>query len=159
VIHGLDTFLPIFRRQGGAAHIVNTASIAGVLSGAACLGPYALSKVAVVSLSETLRAELAQEGSPIQVSVLCPANTNTGIMDSERNRPAGEREERSEAGEQFRLAVKGMFTDPSGLEPEGVARIALEAVQAGHFWIFTHAALRPVLEARLSEILEAHPRP
>ena len=59
----------------------------------------------------------------------------------------------------IRLAVKGMFAEPSGLEPEAVARIALDGVAAGHFWIFTHDALRPVLEARLSEILEAHPRP
>jgi NAD(P)-dependent dehydrogenase (short-subunit alcohol dehydrogenase family) len=159
VIHGLDVFLPIFRRQGGAAHIVNTGSIAGVLSGAACLGPYAVSKVGVVSISETLRAELAQEESPIQVSVLCPAATNTGIMDSDRLLPPDEREQRSEVGEQFRLAVKGMFTEASGLEPEEVARMTLEGVAAGRFWIFTHAALRPILEARVAEILEAHPRP
>jgi NAD(P)-dependent dehydrogenase (short-subunit alcohol dehydrogenase family) len=51
VIHGVDVFLPILKRQGDPAHIVNTASIAGVLSGMPCIGPYAVSKVGVVSIS------------------------------------------------------------------------------------------------------------
>ncbi|HWF21324.1 MAG TPA: SDR family NAD(P)-dependent oxidoreductase, partial [Acidimicrobiales bacterium] len=57
VVHGVQSFLPIFRRQGTPAHIVNTASIAGLLSGVAFIGPYAATKVAVVSISETLSQE------------------------------------------------------------------------------------------------------
>ena len=72
VIHGVHTFVPIMRRQGTEAHIVNTASIAGLLSGVAYIGPYAATKVAVVSISETLRQELAIEGSPIGVSCAVP---------------------------------------------------------------------------------------
>ncbi|HPG25482.1 MAG: SDR family NAD(P)-dependent oxidoreductase [Spirochaetaceae bacterium] len=155
VIHGLDVFLPIFRRQGGPAHIVNTSSIAGVISGLPCIGPYAVSKVGVVSISETLRIELAQEGSPIRVSVLLPENTNTGVMDSERNRP-GERETRSEAGELFRTTVKAAFTQPGALEPDEVARRTLEAMEAGRFWIFSHHTMGELLEARLDEIRDAY---
>jgi NAD(P)-dependent dehydrogenase (short-subunit alcohol dehydrogenase family) len=156
VIHGVDAFLPIFRRQGTPAHIVNTASIAGVLSGMPCIGPYAVSKVGVVSLSETLRIELAMEGLPIGVSVLVPESTNTAVMESERNRPH-ERAARTAAGEQFRLAVKESFTKPGALEPEAVARATLAAVEAGRFWIFSHGTMRAPLEARFAEILGAYP--
>jgi NAD(P)-dependent dehydrogenase (short-subunit alcohol dehydrogenase family) len=157
VIYGIDAFLPILREQGDPAHIVNTASIAGVLSGLPCIGPYAVSKVGVVSISETLRIELAQEGLPIQVSVLLPENTNTGVMDSERNRP-GEREVRSEAGEQFRTTVKRAFTAPGALTPEEVARRTLDAVEEGRFWIFSHDTMGAMLEARLAEIRDAYPK-
>lgn len=157
VIHGVDAFLPILRRQASPAHIVNTSSIAGVLSGVPCIGPYAVSKVGVVSLSETLRIELAAEGLPIQISVVCPENTNTAVMESERNRPET-REQRSEAGEQFRLTVKQAFTEPGALEPDEVARLILDAVEAGHFWIFTHHTMREPLEARVTELLGAYPK-
>lgn len=158
VIHGIDAFLPIFTRQGSPAHIVNTASIAGVLSGVACLGPYAVTKVAVVSISETLRIELAQAGSPIRVSVLCPSNTDTGVAEAERNRP-GERETRSEAGEQFRLALAGSFSADSALAPDEVARQTLHAIEEERFWVFTHPLMRPIVEARLREILAEYPQP
>ncbi|HEY1466368.1 MAG TPA: SDR family NAD(P)-dependent oxidoreductase, partial [Acidimicrobiales bacterium] len=88
VVHGVHSFLPIFRRQGTPAHIVNTASIAGLLSGVAFIGPYAATKVAVVSISETLAQELAIAQLPIGVSVLCPSATDTKVMESERGRPA-----------------------------------------------------------------------
>jgi NAD(P)-dependent dehydrogenase (short-subunit alcohol dehydrogenase family) len=155
VIHGVDVFLPILKRQGDPAHIVNTASIAGVLSGMPCIGPYAVSKVGVVSISETLRMELAMAGLPIGVSVLVPESTNTGVMESERNRPGG-REVRTEAGELFRTAVKQSFTAPGALEPEAVAKQTLEAVEAKRFWIFSHHTMGEMLETRLAEIRAAY---
>src|SRR3954452_2484194 len=88
VIHGVHTFVPIMRKQPTPAHVVNTASIAGLLSGIAYIGVYAASKTAVVSISETLRQELEIEGAPIGVSVLCPSATDTDCMEGERNRPA-----------------------------------------------------------------------
>ena len=89
VVHGLQTFVPIMREQGTPGHIVNTASIAGLVSGVAFIGPYCATKVAVVSISETLAQELAIEESPIGVSVLCPSSVDTKVMESERGRPAG----------------------------------------------------------------------
>jgi NAD(P)-dependent dehydrogenase (short-subunit alcohol dehydrogenase family) len=74
VVYGVQTFVPILRAQGTPAHIVNTASVAGLWSGIPFIGPYAVSKVGVVSLSETLRDELRIEGSAIGVSVLCPGS-------------------------------------------------------------------------------------
>ena len=88
VVHGLHTFLPILRSQDTPSHIVNTASIAGLLSGVAFIGPYSATKVAVVSISETLNQELGAAGLPIGVSVLCPSSVNTRVMESERSRPA-----------------------------------------------------------------------
>jgi len=83
VIHGIRTFLPHLAASGG--HIVNTASIAGLLPG---FGPaYDASKHAVVAISEDLYVELTTAGIPVGVSVLCPGWVNTGILDAQRNWP------------------------------------------------------------------------
>lgn len=156
VLHGIRSFLPILRGQGTQSHIVNTASIAGVLSGVAYLGPYAASKAAVVSLSETLRIELAAESSPIGVSVLCPGNTESGVMDSERHR-VGSKENRLPEAEEFRVAIRDSMTGPFGQSADSVARITLQAIARGDFWIFTHPEMKPILEARLKDMLESYP--
>ena len=117
VVHGLHSFLPIMRDQGTPAHIVNTASIAGLLSGVAFIGPYCATKVAVVSISETLAQELAIEQLPIGVSVLCPSSVDTRVMESERGRPA-ERgvEHRTEMAESVRLIDPRLVHRPDGVD-------------------------------------------
>jgi NAD(P)-dependent dehydrogenase (short-subunit alcohol dehydrogenase family) len=158
VVHGVHTFLPIMRQQGTPAHIVNTSSIAGLLSGVAFIGPYAATKVAVVSISETLAQELALEESPIRVSVLCPSSTDTKVMESERNRPADlGAETRTETAEAVRLMIKDSFTGPTGRTPEQVADRVLEAIRAGEFWIVSHPNSRDVVETRFGAILAAIP--
>ncbi len=158
VVHGVESFLPILREQGTAAHIVNTASIAGLLSGVAYIGPYAMTKVAVVSISETLSQELALAGLPIRVSVLCPSSVDTRVMESERGRPqALGAERRSEAAEAVRLRIRDSFTGPTGLTPPQVAARVLDAIRSGQFWIVTHPGERPVAEARFAAILGAFP--
>ncbi|MDA8046071.1 MAG: SDR family NAD(P)-dependent oxidoreductase [Actinomycetota bacterium] len=159
VIHGLTTFLPVLRRQGTPAHIVNTASVAGLVSGIAFLGPYAASKVAVVSISETLRQELAMSGEPIGVSVVCPSGTNTNVMEAERNRPGAlGTETRTTDAERWRLGIKSGFTGPAGLEPDTVAGKVIDAILTDRFWVITHGDLTPVIEARFAEILAHAPR-
>jgi NAD(P)-dependent dehydrogenase (short-subunit alcohol dehydrogenase family) len=156
VVHGVQTFVPIMRRQGRPAHVVNTASAAGLMSGLAYLGPYAVSKVGVVSLSETLRAELAAEGAPIGVSVLCPGFTNTNVMEAERNRPADlGTETRTEASQQFVDFIKGSFTTEEGKEPDDVAAQVIDAVHHDRFWVVSHAGVDAALEPRFAEILDA----
>ncbi len=159
VVHGLQSFVPIMRSQGTPAHIVNTASIAGLLSGVAFIGPYAATKAAVVSISETLSQELAIEQVPIGVSVLCPSSVDTRVMESERGRPAvfGV-ERRTEMAESVRLAIRDSFTGPSGLTPTVVADRTLEAIRAGRFWIITHPGERPVVEARFTDALANFPQ-
>jgi NAD(P)-dependent dehydrogenase (short-subunit alcohol dehydrogenase family) len=158
VIHGVHTFLPIMLRQTTTAHIVNTASIAGLVSGVAYLGPYAVAKVGVVSLSETLRSELGASGAPIGVSVLCPSATNTNVMEGERNRPIHlGAEERTVDAEAWRAAIRAGFTGPAGKEPEEIAGMVVDAVRTNRFWVVSHDDLRPALEQRFAEILEATP--
>ena len=159
VVHGLHSFLPIMREQGTPAHIVNTASIAGLLSGVAFIGPYAATKVAVVSISETLAQELAIEESPIGVSVLCPSSVDTNVMESERNRPSAlGAEQRTEVAESVRLMIRDGFTGPAGQTPAQVAERVLQAIRGGEFWIITHDDLRPMVEARVTEMLAAFPK-
>jgi NAD(P)-dependent dehydrogenase (short-subunit alcohol dehydrogenase family) len=160
VVHGLQAFLPVFRRQGTPAHIVNTASIAGLLSGVAFIGPYAATKAAVVSISETLNQECAIAGLPIGVSVLCPSSVNTRVMESERSRPAARGiEKRKESAEAVRLAIRESFTGPTGLTPGRVAERTLEAIRSGEFWIITHPGERSAVEARFTSALAHFPPP
>ena len=86
VIHGVRSFVPLLMQQP-EAHIVNTASVAGLVAGP-FMGPYNASKHAVVAISETLHHELAMTAPHVKVSVLCPGWVNTKIADSARNRPA-----------------------------------------------------------------------
>ncbi len=158
VVNGLQTFVPIMRKQGTPGHIVNTASIAGLLSGVAFIGPYAATKVAVVSISETLAQELAIDRTPIGVSVLCPSSVDTKVMESERGRPpAMGVEHRTETAEMVRLAIRDSFTGPSGLTPAEIARRALDTIRTGRFWIITHPGELPAFETRVNGILAEFP--
>jgi NAD(P)-dependent dehydrogenase (short-subunit alcohol dehydrogenase family) len=158
VVHGVHTFVPIMRDQGTPGHIVNTASIAGLLSGVAFIGPYCATKVAVVSISETLAQELAIDQTPIGVSVLCPSSVDTKVMESERGRPASLGvEHRTEMAESVRLMIRDGFTGPTGLTPAQVAERVLGAIRNGEFWIITHAGEGPSVESRFSGILAGFP--
>ncbi|HEX4432643.1 MAG TPA: SDR family NAD(P)-dependent oxidoreductase [Frankiaceae bacterium] len=158
VIYGIHTFLPIMKKQGTPGHIVSTSSAAGLFSGIPYIGPYAVAKVGVVSVSETLRIELGMAGSPIGVSVLCPGMTNTSVMEAERNRPADlGTEERTEDAENMRLYIRSGFTGPDGKEPDEVAAMVVDAVKNDRFWVISHADLRPTIETRFAEILDAIP--
>jgi NAD(P)-dependent dehydrogenase (short-subunit alcohol dehydrogenase family) len=158
VVHGLASFLPILRSQSTRSHVVNTASMGGLMSGVAFIGPYCASKTAVVSISETLRQECAAYGLPIGVSVLCPSATDTRVMESERGRPAMlGTEHRTDDAESMRLAIKSMFTAPEGATPALVAERTLAAIRAGEFWIIPNGGERPIVEARFSEALAAFP--
>jgi NAD(P)-dependent dehydrogenase (short-subunit alcohol dehydrogenase family) len=159
VIHGVHTFLPIMKKQGTPAHIINTASVAGLLSGVPYIAPYAVAKVGVVSISESLQAELQMSGSPIQVSVLCPSGVNTSVLEAERNRPSESgTETRTPDAEQMRLYIRGGFTGPDGKEPEEIAAMVVDAVKSDRFWIITHNDLRSTIEGRVAGMLDAIPK-
>src|SRR5436190_3380133 len=158
VIHGVHVFLPIMVRQGTPAHIVSTASLAGLLSGTAQLGPYGVAKVGVVSLSETLRIELAAAGRPIGVSVLCPGLTNTNVLDSDRNRsPELGVETTTEAADTWRETMRAGFAGPTGKEPIEVAEMVVDAILHNRFWVISHGDLKEVVEQRFAEIRDATP--
>ncbi|KJK09638.1 short-chain dehydrogenase [Burkholderiaceae bacterium 16] len=137
VIHGIRHFLPLLRRHGEPAHIVNTASGAGFwVNSDFPMGAYAATKYSVVALSEALEQELS--GTGIGVSVLCPGPVKTPIA-----------EHSIRASEQFKAIVA------AGTPPERVASQALEAIRAGEFYIFTPTRMRPRLEKRFGRILDA----
>ncbi len=161
VVHGLISFLPILRGQQTPSHIVNTASMGGLMSGVPFIGPYAATKTAVVSISETLRQEFAAYGLPIGVSVLCPSTTDTGVMESERARPPGlGSERRTDDAEAMRLAIESMCSTPgSGATPAHVADRTLAAILAGEFWIIPNGGERPIVEARFADALGSFPEP
>jgi NAD(P)-dependent dehydrogenase (short-subunit alcohol dehydrogenase family) len=135
VIHGIEAFVPRMIAAGRRGHIVNTASMAGLVATRG-LGVYNTSKYAVVGLSETLVKDLAPHG--IGVSVLCPLGVATQIRDAERNRPAHLRNERG--AETAPVALDG-----STLAPEPVAEMVLSAIVENRLYVITHPeALEPI---------------
>lgn len=156
VIHGVRTFTPLLLEQG-EGHIVNTASMAGLTS-PPMMASYNVTKHAVVTLSETLFAELAMEPSAVGVSVLCPGWVNTRINEADRNRPGGsvevpEADDSVEATE--RVAIREMLGSflASGLSPTSVADQVLDAVLTKRFYILTHPEWKPMISGRVERIV------
>jgi NAD(P)-dependent dehydrogenase (short-subunit alcohol dehydrogenase family) len=152
VIHGVRVFTPMLLAQGGEAHIVNTASLAGVT----CppnMAAYNVSKHAVVALSETLHHELALLGAAVKVSVLCPSFTNTRILDSARNRPAALTD--STAGSPVSTAVQEATRQllASGQPPEEVAAAVLDAIRAERFYVFPYPEWQDRVRPRMQDML------
>lgn len=151
VVHGIHYFVPRMLEQGDECHVVNTASVAGLLSVPAS-APYCVSKHGVVTLSEVLHHDLQIFKAKVGVSVLCPAFVNTGIKDSERNRPAELAASNPLARpfeQQMRKAVES-----GRLSATDVARITLEGVKAGRFYILTHPKIKSAIETRMRDILD-----
>jgi NAD(P)-dependent dehydrogenase (short-subunit alcohol dehydrogenase family) len=153
VVHGVATFVPLFIEQA-EGHVVNTASIAGLVS-APFLGPYNATKQAVVAISETLYKDLQAVGAPVGVSVLCPGFVRTRIAESDRNRPAWAPGREVGGAAELRSAVQSLVD--TGIAPETVADRILEAVRADTFYILTHPELVPAIETRFEDIAQGRP--
>ena len=153
VLYGLRAFIPRMLENDDEGHIVNTASMAGLLTGA---NPYNVSKHGVVCVTEGIYKEFKGMGAKLSASVLCPGLINTAILDAERNRPA-------EFGATDRTSLRPELRDFSagfeaalklGYPPEEVARQVFEAIRDDQFYVFP--AQEPVLEslkARMEDIL------
>lgn len=152
VINGIHTFMPIMLDQDVEAHIVNTASAAGVVVNAWNVS-YGVSKHAVVALSESMHLELKNQESKVKVSVLCPGPVNTDIMhSSQRLRPDSvpPPPEATKEEELFRKAYEIWIE--RGLDPREVGRQVVEAIREERFYIFPHDYSHYV-ESRLRHIL------
>lgn len=154
VVHGMRSFLPHLIEQG-EGHMVNTASVAGLIA-AGWLGPYNATKHAVVAVSETLYHELAASGSQVGVSVLCPGFVRTRIAESDRNwltrlgaQPAAAEQPGSE---EVRQAVATAIE--SGLDPAVVATAVRDAIVSGQFWILTNPELSSAVLDRYTGAVE-----
>ena len=142
VIYGCKVFLPAMIEHGEPGHVVNTASLAGLVAGP-LMGAYNVAKYGVVALSETLFHELNLTGSAIGVSVLCPGFVQTAIGDSDRNMPADVAAGRPELGPDAE-AFAAMISDQvaAGMSPDDVAHAVFHAISSRQFWVLTHPDLR-----------------
>jgi NAD(P)-dependent dehydrogenase (short-subunit alcohol dehydrogenase family) len=143
--------------QQNEGYIVNTASLAGLTS-TSNLGPYNVSKHGVVTLSETLFAELKNAKSAVGISVLCPAFVNTKIHQSERNRPSELKNPPKELNEAARARAKerqdfiGLLVE-QGQTAEAIADKTFAAMLERRFYVLTHPEMMPLVEQRMQNIL------
>jgi NAD(P)-dependent dehydrogenase (short-subunit alcohol dehydrogenase family) len=153
VIHGVRTFVPIMLAQGTEGHIVNTASMAGLICGPG-MSVYNVTKHGVVALSETLHHELRMMGTQIGVSVLCPAYVDTRIMDSDRNRPPTLADTAEELPGRAQLEQMARDLLAAGMPPAKVAAVVVEAIRADRFYVLSHPEWKQFVRARVDAILE-----
>jgi NAD(P)-dependent dehydrogenase (short-subunit alcohol dehydrogenase family) len=150
VIHGVRAFVPRLLAQG-EGHVVNTASVAGLISPPG-MGAYNVTKHAVVALSESLYHDLRLRGSPVGVSVLCPAYVPTGIADSERNRPRELCNPEKKPSKEEALLKKAVASGK--LSADDVARAVVAAVKEERFYVLTHPRIKGAIRARMEDILD-----
>jgi NAD(P)-dependent dehydrogenase (short-subunit alcohol dehydrogenase family) len=152
VIHGVRTFLPVLAGQS-EGHIVNTASIAGLLPGFS--PPYDASKHAVVAITEDLYRTVRQVGLPIGVSVLCPGWVRTAILDADRNWPArlGALPPAGMASEIVMPHVQRAIDE--GTPPAMVADRVAQAIEEDRFWVFPNPDFVNLAMRRWHSIAEA----
>jgi NAD(P)-dependent dehydrogenase (short-subunit alcohol dehydrogenase family) len=154
VINGIRAFVPLLAEQD-AAHVVNTASVFGVFAGA--LGPYGISKHAIVALSETLYFQLQSVAPHVGVSVLCPGAVRTRFGSSARNRPAWAgpvpaptESERASADRLDQLTA-------TGADPSDVAAAVVAGIRGSRFYILTSSNRNAAIERRGAEIIAGGP--
>jgi NAD(P)-dependent dehydrogenase (short-subunit alcohol dehydrogenase family) len=153
VIHGVRTFIPVMLAQDTECHVVNTASLSGLISFPRA-SVYAVSKHGVVTLSEALHHELAERGGKVKVSVLCPGLVQTRIVDGARNRPD-------------RLAATAPLApvEAAGWEtlrrqmqtatpPQQIADAVFQAIRAERFYILPHPEGKAWIRTRMEDILQ-----
>lgn len=153
VIHGVKVFTPMMLAQNTECHIINTASLAGLVVGGAS-APYAVTKHAVVALSESLYLTLAQRNALVKVSVLCPGFIKTKIMQAERNRPANLQNQPVEIPPHIQAFLDFMNASvEAGMSPEQVADQVFESIKEEKFYILTHPEWTEVIKLRTDSLL------
>ena len=152
VVYGVETFVPLLKSHGEGGHIVNTASLAGLMSGMG-LEPYNATKHAVVTMSETWRQQLAPAG--IGVSVLCPGVVRTNILEGRRNRQARYTTEGTSDSGQALLGEQGRNFIQQGLDPDIVGEMVVEFVRDDQPYIITDPRWQPFVERRFAAIRAA----
>ncbi len=153
VIHGVRIFTPLMLAHGEPAHIVNTASAAGLIT-APNMGIYNLSKHAVVALSETLYHDLRLVRAKVGVSVLCPAFVPTGIANSHRNRPSELANATPPTASMLQAQQASVKAVESGrISAPEIAQLTFAAIDAGQFYIVPHEKILDLVALRLQDIM------
>ncbi len=154
VTNGLSAFIPQMLASGEECHVVNTASIAGLLSEPS-MAAYNVSKFGVVTLSEGLHHDLTLRQAKIGVSVLCPAWVKTRIAEADRHRPADERIDLAQLDKVTAATGMAMFKAvKNGVEPEEIAEATFGAIRDGRFYIITHPQTMAGIRIRMDDILQ-----
>jgi NAD(P)-dependent dehydrogenase (short-subunit alcohol dehydrogenase family) len=153
VINGIRSFVPLIRAHGEPGHVVNTGSVSSLfVREGRNQGAYAMTKYAVLALSEALEQEL--KATNIGVSILCPGGVKTAIFDSAATRPGrfGGSYQRPQ-----QEAMKSAFAT-GALNPETVGRRVLQAIQDNEFYILTHTHEREAISKRAARLAAAFDR-
>jgi NAD(P)-dependent dehydrogenase (short-subunit alcohol dehydrogenase family) len=154
-INGMRAFVPILLEQE-EGHVVNTASMAGLLTSApGSMGVYSVSKHAVVALSESLQVSLTVRGANIGVSVLCPAWVRTNISESKRNRPAEYPATAPEPTPQAAAAIEYVRQlVATGTPPASIAATVVDAIHEQRFYVLPHRDALPGVRQRMEDIVK-----
>ncbi len=163
VIHGVRLFTPMMLEAAAAdpnwrGHIVNTASMAGLLT-APNMGIYNASKHAVVALTETLYQDLRLVSDQVSASVLCPYFVPTGITQSERNRPAALAAAAPTKSQLIGQAMSEKAVSSGKVTAAEVAQAVFDAVAADRFYIYSHPQALGNVRDRMQAIVEQHNPP
>ena len=158
VAHGVRLFTPMMLAAAKAdaawqGHIVNTASMAGLLN-APNMGVYNVSKHAVVSLSETLYQDLSLVTDQISASVLCPFFVATGISQSHRNRPTELRGSKPTQSQLVGQAMSNKAVSSGKVSAADVAQMVFDAVSSNQFYIYSHPKAIKSVQTRLEDIVQ-----
>ena len=159
VAHGVRVFTPMMLEAAGKdpayqGHIVNTASMAGLLN-APNMGIYGASKHAVVSISETLYQDLALVTTQVGASVLCPFFVPTGITQSERNRPANTPAAKPTRSQLIGQAMSDKAVGSGKVSAAEVAQKVFDAIAANQFYIYSHPKAIATVQTRMEDIMLA----
>ncbi len=163
VVHGVRLFTPMMLEAAQKdpdyqGHIVNTASMAGLLT-APNMGIYNVSKHAVVALTETLYQDLKLVTDQISASVLCPYFVPTGITQSQRNRPAALAEDKPTQSQLIGQAMSDKAVSSGKVSAAEVAQKVFDAIASGQFYIYSHPQALGNVQSRMEAIVQQHNPP
>lgn len=150
VANGIRVFVPIMLDQDEEGHVVNTASIAGLMPGS---GVYGATKHAVVSMSESLYRDFQVTNAKLGVTCLCPSGVNTNIVLAVRNRPADLTDGDELSWPEDALTAR-RERDAQGTQPEDVAEMVLQAVRENQFYLLTSHGSDPIIRDKMEAILD-----
>ena len=158
VVHGLRVFTPMMleaasKDAGYEGHIVNTASMAGLIN-APNMGVYNVSKHAVVAMTETLYQDLHLVTEQIGASVLCPFFVPTGITESQRNRPQALAADAPTKSQLIGKAMNDRAVGRGKVSAADVAGFVFDAIEAGRFYIYSHPKSLSSVQTRLEDIIQ-----
>jgi len=148
VLYGLQAFVPHMLAHGEPGHIVNTASLAGLMPGG---GSYGVSKHGVLCLTETLYNDLKARDAKVSASVLCPGFVNTNIFDAERNRPRDLASAVNPIPNEQMQVARGMLAQ--GKDPADIAEAVFQSIRDDRLYVLPHPAWDDFVRARVEHVL------